>query len=257
MKDKSKQSLKMGLLGKMCQPFTSFCAMFNGVVIYLFKCGFGLVVFLRASGSASWGAYDVLNAVYAHVAGDEDATSNRLGIIFSCIGIGCFVGPLGANLVTASDCPSTQQVVCISGFVFILFGWLGFSQAYSFLSICIYSAIRSTGASIIFMNSSYILQQITPPEMLGRVLAMEFTMEVLAESTVAFWSGRFMDMGVSKYTIAFTMAVVSATSLFFWSTYHMFGLGAAQKRFNQTAEVQEKEKSDFDTASTCSSVVCE
>ena len=96
----------------------SIISMSKSFIIYLWFSGFALCAFLKACGSLTWGAVDVLNASFAMVHGDEAETSRRMGIIFSCAGFGCLIGPLIANAtITKGDEPHTYQV---SFFVIII-----------------------------------------------------------------------------------------------------------------------------------------
>lgn len=49
---------------------------------YLFSCGFGTLIFLKASGTLIWGPADVLNVSFSHVEGDEAESARRIGIIY-------------------------------------------------------------------------------------------------------------------------------------------------------------------------------
>lgn len=224
------------ILLSIVRPVVTFVRMTNAVVKYLWSSGFGLVVFLKSSGSIIWGPADVLNVKYAHVPGDEGATSERLGIVFSCLGLGCLVGPICANFFTDPDRPATLQMVCIGAIAFIMCSWIGLSQALTFTAVCIFTFVRGLGSSVIWVNSSLLLQRLSVPEMLGRVLAFEFAFMMFFDGLMAFITGILLDAGISKHEIASAVAAVAGAFFGLWSVYHMFGNGAARKEFNQVSK---------------------
>lgn len=231
-----------GQLLRLFRPVVAFFQMTKAVIVYLYKSGFGLVVFLKSCGSLIWGPSDVLNVEFAHVPNDEDATSERLGLLFSCIGIGCLLGPMCANAFT--ERPVSMQLVCVGAMVIMMCGWIGISQTtQNFAAVCVFTAIRAFGSSIVWVNSSLLLQRLSVPEMLGRVLALEFASCMFFDAVIATLTGRLLDTGIaSKHDIASCAAAMAGTMCFFWSVYHMFGKGAARKKFNQPLEVPGSEK---------------
>ena len=230
IKDRSIRGL---LVNIMIRPIGTFLRMTRAVWVYLWKSGFGLVVFLKTSGAIIWGPTDVLNAEYALVPGDEKQTSERLGIIFSCLGLGCLLGPVCANFITDPDRPATLQLVCVGSLAFMMSGWIGFSQTSTFSIVCIFTSLRAFGSSIIWVNSSLLLQTLTVPEMLGRVLAIEFASMMFFDGILAILTGILLDSGFTKNDVAAGVAAIAGAFFAVWSIYHMFGLGAARKQFNQ------------------------
>lgn len=231
--DVVKSKTMRGILLSISRPFVAFTRMTIEVIKYLWRSGFGVVVLLKSTGSIIWGATDVLNMEYAHVPDDEAATSERLGIMFSCLGAGCLVGPVCANFFTDPDRPATLQLVCIGAIAFMMSSWIGYSQAASFSVICFFSFVRGCGSSVIWVNSSLLLQRLSVPEMLGRVLALEFAFMMFFESVIAYATGILVDKGITKHEISTAVAAIAAGFFLVWSTYHLFGRGAARKEFNQ------------------------
>lgn len=139
-------------------PIQSFVLMSKGVLQYLTVCGFGLVVLLQPSAATVWGAADVLNASYAHVDGDEAATSRRLGLLSSCIGLGCLLGPMIANLFVDIDHPKSLQKVCVGALACMGSGWLGVSMSDRFVNVCFFTVVRTIGSGILWIDSTLLLQ---------------------------------------------------------------------------------------------------
>ena len=69
--------------------------------------------------------------------------------------------------------------------------------------------------------------------MLGRVLELEFGCYMAFDALAATITGRLLDCGIPKHMISAGVSFLAATLFMLWSIYHMFGLGAAKKQFNQ------------------------
>lgn len=226
-------------------PFTAFCSMVYDVVRYLHGSGFGFLVLLKSTGSAVWGFADVLNVTYATVADSEDTTVQRLGLIYTSMGIGFLIGPIIANLYTDADKPATMQLVCISGFGVMMLGWYGIGTAPNFASICAFAALKTTGSSIIWINSSLILQTLAQDHMMGRVMAFEFALCMFSDAMSATIAGMLLDQGVQANQIAMGASALAALLFMLWSFYHSAGKGAAKEQFNT---VPNKDCKAFDVA---------
>lgn len=139
----------------------SIFKMTKDFLLYLFSSGFTLCVLMKACGSMLHGGQDVLNVGLSLVEGDEKETIKRVGILYSCGGLGCLIGPILSNTFTKSSYPSTIQLASIGAFAIIFPGWFGIGSAPSFELICFFSLIRSMGDSIVWMNSTLLLQVCT------------------------------------------------------------------------------------------------
>ncbi len=86
--------VKGGMKNVIIQASRSFIRMNSELFTYIWRCGFGLLVFVKASGCLIWGSADVLNVSFTHVEGDEAESSKRMGVLYSFIGLGCLCGPV-------------------------------------------------------------------------------------------------------------------------------------------------------------------
>jgi MFS family permease len=215
-----------------CQPVFTFCQMVKEVFTYLQSSGFGSLVLLKATGTIIFGPSDILNVSYAEIAGDEVATSKRLGYLFSSLGLGYVLGPIAANFYTDTSQPKTLQLACTSSFIFMTVGWIGISQAPSFSGIAGFSIIRAFGSGILWINSTLLLQTLTRPDLLGRILALEFGLSMLSDAAAATLTGHLKDRGYTPSQLSSGVGAVSGLFFCGWSIYHLFGRGAARKKFN-------------------------
>lgn len=151
--ERSKQQLQS------LKPFTFVSQMTTETILYLRHCGFGILILMKASGALVWGSADVLNILYAQVEGNEVKTSQRIGDMYSCIGIGCLLGPIIANaLFVDGKRPITMQIACIGAFAITSLGWFLVANAPTFKMVCLFTIIRTMGSSIIWFNATLLLQ---------------------------------------------------------------------------------------------------
>lgn len=203
------------------------------VLQYLRHSGFGLLVLMKSTGSVVWGFGDILNVSYSTIPGDEEATSRRLGLIYSCLGIGCLVGPGMANMFTDPERPATFQFACVTAVAVMMMGWFGIGNAPNFGTICAFTALKTIGTSTIWVNSSLILQRLTQPQRMGRVMAFEFASAMFFDAVSATLAGYLLDHGAMPDHIALGASALAGFLFFLWSIYHMFGKGAARSELNR------------------------
>ncbi len=201
---------------------------------YLWHSGFGLLIFLKASGCLIWASSEVLNVSFSNVDGDEAETSRRMGKIYSAIGTGCLIGPIIANsTIVDGKRPCTIQLAMIGAFTFMTVSWLGLAtSSKSLKSICFFSVVRTIGSAIVWLFSTVLLQNLAKPEFLGRILGFEYCLAKLSETIMAFVAGQMEDVGYSNSEISNFSAMLSFFFLVFWTIYHVRGKGAAQPKFN-------------------------
>ena len=155
----TKMSEKRVKSGKVFNLFLSVHRMATETFFYLQHCGFGLLILMKASGALVWGSADVLNILYARVEGDEEKTSARIGQMYSCIGVGCLIGPIFANaFIVDGKRPITMQIACIWAFAIIVLGWIFVANAPTFPLVCFFTIFRTMGSAIIWFNATLILQ---------------------------------------------------------------------------------------------------
>jgi len=215
-------------ISSISRATVSFMTMAFETMKYLWNCGFGILIFLKSSGSFVRGFSDILNPTFSKIEGNDRASSQRLGIIYSCIGIGCIIGPVLANCGTDMAKPRTLQKACTIGLTVMAAAWLGISTAQGhFFLICLLTAIRAIGGSIVWVNSTLLMQKLCSGNILGRVLALEFAFAMLSEAIGAWTAASLQDGGTSASTIAFWAALALCTFSLFWGTLYIFHYGTS------------------------------
>mmetsp|Transcript_25211 Transcript_25211/g.55286 ORF Transcript_25211/g.55286 Transcript_25211/m.55286 type:complete len:599 (-) Transcript_25211:155-1951(-) len=209
----------------------------HDLFVYLSACGFGMLVFLKASASFVWGVEDIVGAQFSTVfqddgVEDEELSSVHMGMLSSTLGLGCMTGAMVLNLVTDTGKPYTLQRACLIGILLMTIGWLAISFVQTFPQFLLGSFFRTMGAGAILVNSALILQTLSHPQILGRVLAAEYTFTTLSEAASCAFLGRLSVAGFSKNMLAFFGASLGVLMLLLWGFYHSVSLGAAHPRFN-------------------------
>ena len=82
----------------------------------------------------------------------------------------------------------------------------------------------------IFICIIFYLETLTPNNMLGRVLGLEYSIARCSEASIAFVAGGLEDRGYTKSQIASLSSVLGIILLTLWSLFHITGRGAANKK---------------------------
>jgi len=128
----------------------------------------------------------------------------------------------------------TLQLSVIVAQLMMAMGWFGIAcNSSSFQMICIFTSVRTLGSAIIWINSTLLLQNLSSPEFLGRMLGLEFALSRVSETAIALITGRLEDTGSSKQYIALMASCIGVISFTLWSVYHLLGLGAANDKWNE------------------------
>jgi len=238
-KDNDQDTTTTAVSKKTSFTLRSFFYMNAELIQYIWTCDFGLLILLKATGCLIFGSADVLNITLSHIEGDESGTSRLMGRIYSCVGIGCMLGPVLANsTIVHGDKPRTLQLAILFGLVFMFAGWLGVARNISsFTAICAFTAVRAIGSSTIWLFSTLLLQNLTSSKFLGRVLGLDFCLGRVSETSIAFLAGRLEDNGRSNSEIAYLSSGIAGFMFVFWCTYHHMGYGAAKSKFNKEEQV--------------------
>lgn len=88
--------------------------------------------------------------------------------------------------------------------------------------------MRSNGASGAWTNSSILLQSLSAPEKLGRVLALDYALALMMDAFAALFSGALQDdFQLSPEQTSLTMAAIGFALVLPWIVYHGRGGGVA------------------------------
>jgi len=216
--------------GKSCFSFSRFTRMTNEGLAYLRSKPWGPFVFFKFSAALIYGAGDVLNVSFSERGNKFNASdhtmegsSQRLGMLFSFVGIGCFLGPMIVDHFTHMDQVKSLERACLGSFLLMAFGCYGLSQVESFLWVCVFTSVRSAGSSIVWVQSSLLLQKFSSGGMLGRVVSVDYALATLSEAFSAMCGGILQDdVGLTAEQVSFLMALVALGTMTIWAVYLVF-----------------------------------
>ena len=80
---------------------------------------------------------------------DVGKSSQRLGILFAFVGVGCVLGPIIVEHFTRMEEISSLERTCLMSFFLMALGYYGLWQVDKFILICIFSSVRSAGSNIV------------------------------------------------------------------------------------------------------------
>lgn len=184
----------------------------------------GAFVFLKFCAALIYGASDVLNVSFSERgpdgSSDMDGSSERLGLLFGAVGAGCFLGPVLVDNFTSMDRVQTIERACILSFAAMTIGCYGLSSVGNFIWMCFFTSIRSAGSSIVWIQSSLLLQKYSDNGMLGRVMSIDYALATLSEAFSAMVGGVVQDrLDLSAENVSFLMSLVGFATFIIWSIY--------------------------------------
>jgi len=149
---------------------------------------------------------------------EDTEQSQKLGMIFFVTGLGCFLGPLIADRFTNMKSLRSLLHACTIAFALQAMGFLCMGIFPYFVCTLIGSILRAAGSSISWVNSQIILQSVVKPDMLGRVLAVDYGLALLSEASSAVVAGLMLDdLGFSAMKVCIIMGMIAI--LFFFISY--------------------------------------
>mmetsp|Transcript_21530 Transcript_21530/g.44895 ORF Transcript_21530/g.44895 Transcript_21530/m.44895 type:complete len:494 (-) Transcript_21530:8-1489(-) len=153
------------------------------------------LVFFKAYGCIQWGAADLLNVVFA------DGNEYSLGFIFGMVGVGCLVGPIMADKAISRNQggksgevePRKMVWSCFVAVCMVAVSFWGMSFSASLSNVLVWTFFRSAGSAVLWVYSSVLLQILVDPDVLGRVIAIEYSSAVGNEGISSFIAAFVID----------------------------------------------------------------
>jgi MFS family permease len=205
----------------------------------------GSLVLMKASAALIYGASDVLNVSFSERTDDTfSVPAVKLGILFAMTGAGCILGPLLSDCYTTMADYKTLQVSFLVCLLAQSAGCLGVGLFPGFLSTCFFSFIRAAGSNASWTTSSVLLQSLSAPEQLGRVLAVDYALALGTEACSALLAGILQDR--AKFTaeqVSLVMAGIALLLFTSWTFYHFLEFGAANPILKNHHQQQRKDSS--------------
>ena len=181
----------------------------------------GACALLKGSIALAYGAVDVLNVSFSSRGSESDPskTSLKLGVLFGCVGVGCILGSMVTDAISDLSFPRRIARLSIGGFfcTFVAMFWMAATPD-AFASLCASTVIRTIGTSIVWINSTLLIQKFTPQSLLGRVSSFDTGFALFAEAISALGAGMLMDKkDVSADELSLILGCIALWFFFFWS----------------------------------------
>lgn len=195
---------------------------------YLRKTSWGPLVLLKFSGL--WLTMDVLMVDFADRGDDPGRAPMRMGALFGAVGVGCLIGPPLVDQFTSLQRPVTVQVAAIValGLSATACGLISLNLLGNPLwLLCCLTVLRSCGVSVLWIQATLLLQELSDPAYLGRVLSMDYGLALLGEASNALITGRLRDAAHwSPERVCAWLAAVGFLFTVSWTAYTYRGGGA-------------------------------
>ena len=130
-----------------------------------------------------------------------------IGVLFAARGIGTAVGPIVARRISGE---SNRQMQAWIGIAFLIGGtfYAAFGSATSFVFALIVLGIAHCGGSILWVNSTVLLQRVVVDSFRGRVFAAELALLTLTMAASNYATGELLDrFGVSPRLVTIGIGV--------------------------------------------------
>ena len=202
----STTSLKVGnsISGK--KNGVSSRVMLRQLAHYLGTSSTGAYLLIKACGALLFGASDVVYTTFAEnhetngVDTDTALDSERLGWMFAAVGMGCLLGPL----MLPDD--RSHLNYCIGSYAVLGVGYSMIGASPQYWQKCAWTVLRASGAAVLWIESSILIQTATPLSLLGRVSAIDLALALTGESVSALMAGLLEDGGWTADQVAFLLS---------------------------------------------------
>ena len=175
------------------------------------------IALVKAGGALTWGAIDVLQLPLAadYFPIGEQGTIT-LSIFYAVTGVGSGLGPLLVRRWLGDSRRASLQALTV-GFVLLVIGAFGLSQANTLLAAAGAILVRTLGGGTIWVFSAALLQTLVADRYRGRVFSFEFAAFTLTQSIAILWAGMAQDtLGLPLQTIFFYSSVGALVVALLW-----------------------------------------
>jgi len=210
-----------------------FCSMFLEGFKYLRGKFFGALIFLKFSFALMYGPLNTLLVVYSEMyrkqSGIMSQSSTILGILLACTGAGAILGGGVVEIFANEENPKKLQRDCIYPFLVMASAYILMGLSRSLITSCLCSCLIYSALTITWIESDLILQVFTSPEMMGRVISVDFALATTADGVSSYLCGVVQDeLGISAHYVSVGLGLGSFVIFLCWSAFHLLGRGASQ-----------------------------
>lgn len=183
-----------------------------------------LATLLVKAGLGLIGAHWVLLPIFGErVFPIHSSGALSMSLLFSARGVGAFFGSFASGFWAGNDVRRMRSGI-FSAFLISALAYtaLGFAPSLAFACLCV--AAGHAGASMAWVFSTTLLQQITEDRFRGRVFSADFAGLFLVMSAVSFAAGQLIDFGIPVRAVAIASGLLGLLPAALWRRLQPPGL---------------------------------
>lgn len=141
-----------------------------------------------------------------------------IGVLYAARGIGTAIGPIAARRLAGESPLTMQKAIGIGFFIGGIF-YIAFGATSSFPLALVVLAVAHMGGSILWVNSTVLLQRIVEDNFRGRVFATDFALLTLTMAVSNYVTGELLDrFGFSPRTVTIGIGALFLLPAVLWFT---------------------------------------
>jgi MFS family permease len=141
-----------------------------------------------------------------------------IGVLYAARGIGTAIGPIAARRFGDESPRSMQRAIGLAFFMGGIF-YIGFGASTNFALAILMLVIAHAGGSILWVNSTVLLQYAVEDNFRGRVFAADFTLLTLTMAISNYATGELLDrFGFSARAVTIGIGVLFLLPAVLWFT---------------------------------------
>jgi len=139
-----------------------------------------------------------------------------IGVLYAARGIGTAIGPIAARRFAGDSQKSMQTAIGVAFFMGAIF-YIGFGMSTNFALAIVMLVIAHAGGSILWVNSTVLLQHAVEDSFRGRVFAADFAMLTLTMAISNYVTGELLDrFGFSPRAVTIGIGCVFLLPAVIW-----------------------------------------
>ena len=174
----------------------------------------------KACGSLIWSAADLLQVRFSSMdsMGSLGGQQLTLGILYSMVGVGCYIGPITWNGCTPQDGKMLFSRI-VSAFANFSIAYLVTIFAPNIFVLMLATVTRAFGAGMLWTYSTLLIQIWSPDEYKGRLFAFESFLFCLVSIFSFFLCALLFDYWeLDEREISTIMCILASSVLVLWVT---------------------------------------
>jgi MFS family permease len=139
-----------------------------------------------------------------------------IGVLYAARGIGTAIGPIAARRIAGESPRNMQKAIGIGFFIGGIF-YIAFGAATNFTLALIVLMLAHTGGSILWVNSTVLLQRVVEDNFRGRVFAAELALLTLTMAVSNYLTGELLDrFGLSPRAVTIGTGLLFLLPAMLW-----------------------------------------